>query len=151
MKQMRNYILVAFLLLIIFCVLKIYQQTNQQVVPVIFDQEVIQKNPKTDTSNEDLKPIKQDVPIPSYVIETLNYILRHDKAPEGYVGGRIYFNRNRALPQKDASQRKIQYREWDVHPKRPGQNRGAERLVTGSDLSAYFTKDHYNNFIKINL
>lgn len=151
MKPMRNYILVAFLLLIIFCVLKFNQQTKHQEVPVIFDQEAVHENPKSDTSNEDLKSVKQDAPIPAYVIETLNYILKHDKAPDRYVGGRIYFNRNKALPQKDVLQRKIQYREWDVHPKRPGQNRGAERLVTGSDQSAYFTKDHYNTFIKINL
>ena len=45
--------------------------------------------------------------------------------------------------------RHIKYREWDTHPLRHGVNRGAERLITGSDGSAYFTEDHYRTFKKI--
>jgi len=36
-----------------------------------------------------------------------------------------------------------------VNPRMPGKNRGPERLVTGSDGSAYYTADHYKSFIKI--
>ncbi|MBK6860512.1 MAG: ribonuclease [Saprospiraceae bacterium] len=151
MKQLRVYIIAAFLLLLIVCVLKFKQQNSQHVFPASSNREAVVSNPQTNVSKEDGLKATKEAAIPSYVIETLNYILKYDKAPKGYVGGRIYFNRNKVLPQKDASQRNIQYREWDVHPKQPGKNRGAERLVTGSDLSAYFTKDHYNNFIKINL
>lgn len=151
MKQLRVYIIAAFLLLLIVCVLKFKQQNNQHVFPASYNKEAVENNSQPHVSKEDGLKAPKEAAIPSYVIETLNYILKHEKAPKGYVGGRIYFNRNKVLPQKDASQRNIQYREWDVHPKQPGKNRGAERLVTGSDLSAYFTKDHYNNFIKINL
>ncbi|MFM8931982.1 MAG: ribonuclease domain-containing protein [Gemmataceae bacterium] len=43
----------------------------------------------------------------------------------------------------------MRYREWDVNPLRPGLNRGAERLITGSDGSAHYTLDHYDTFKKI--
>ncbi len=86
---------------------------------------------------------------PDYVIKTLMYIKINDKAPEGYVGGRTFFNREKRLPKTDASGKKIKYREWDVHRKVKGKNRGAERLVTGSDGSAYYTKDHYRTFKKV--
>lgn len=43
----------------------------------------------------------------------------------------------------------ITYREWDVNPKIKGVDRGEERLVTGSDGSAYYTADHYQTFIHI--
>lgn len=151
MKQLRVYIIAAFLLLLIVSVLIFKQQNSPQVFPVSSNKEAIENKSQPNVSTEDGLKAPKEAAIPGYVIETLNYILKYDKAPKGYVGGRIYFNRNKVLPQLDASQRKIQYREWDVHPKQPGKNRGAERLVTGSDLSAYFTKDHYNNFIKINL
>jgi guanyl-specific ribonuclease Sa len=53
------------------------------------------------------------------------------------------------LPRQDKRGRTIKYREWDVNPQRPGVNRGPERLVTGSDHSAYYTDDHYRSFKKI--
>ena len=43
---------------------------------------------------------------------------------------------------------RIEYKEWDVNPKKPGKNRGAERLITGDNRSAYYTKDHYKTFIQ---
>jgi ribonuclease T1 len=86
---------------------------------------------------------------PDYVWETLEYIEKHDKAPQDFVGGREFQNRERRLPLEDASQQKIRYREWDVHPKVSGQNRGPERLITGSDQSAWYTQDHYSHFSKL--
>ena len=68
---------------------------------------------------------------------------------QGYEGGRTFGNFERNLPMSDGQGRRIRYREWDVNPLRPGVNRGPERLVTGSDGSAYFTDDHYRTFKKI--
>ena len=68
---------------------------------------------------------------------------------EGYEGGRSFGNFERRLPQNDDKGRRIKYREWDVSPHRPGVNRGPERLVTGSDGSAFYTDDHYATFKKI--
>lgn len=87
--------------------------------------------------------------IPTYVLENLQFIRSNGHAPEGYVGGREFQNREKRLPQKKPDGKKIRYSEWDVHPKEQGKNRGPERLVTGSDHSAYYTKDHYKTFLKI--
>ena len=93
------------------------------------------------------------VPISGAVQRTLQSIKQTGKAPAGQQGGRQFRNDGRGggqqLPQQDASGNSIQYREWDVNPKAPGVNRGAERLVTGSDGSAYYTSDHYQTFTKI--
>src|SRR5262245_55576579 len=47
---------------------------------------------------------------------------RHGQALEGYVGGRVFQNREGRLPAG-------RYREYDVHARTPGQDRGPERLV----------------------
>ncbi len=86
---------------------------------------------------------------PAYVLEVLDYIRQHNEAPPGMVGGRTFMNREKRLKQKDAQGQTIKYREWDVHEKVPGKNRGAERLVTGSDGTAWYTKDHYRTFIQL--
>jgi guanyl-specific ribonuclease Sa len=94
---------------------------------------------------------------PARVPEKVQRVLRHiDKtgeAPEGYEGGRTFLNLGRngeeSLPRRDGRGRSISYREWDVNPHIPGHNRGAERLVTGADGSAYYTADHYRTFTKI--
>lgn len=71
----------------------------------------------------------------------------------GYKGGRVFRNDARGggqqLPSTDAVGNGISYREWDVNPLRPGFDRGPERVVTGSDGSAYYTKDHYQTFVPI--
>ena len=87
--------------------------------------------------------------VPAYVLEVLQYIRRNGAAPDGYVGGREFQNREKKLPAKDDIKKRIRYSEWDVHPKEKGKNRGAERLVTGSDHSAWYSKDHYKTFLKI--
>jgi RHS repeat-associated protein len=72
----------------------------------------------------------------------------------GYTGGRAFQNDGRGggqvLPSADADGNPITYREWDTNPRTPGVNRGAERVVTGSDGSAYYTDDHYQTFTKVN-
>jgi len=64
------------------------------------------------------------------------------------VGGRIFYNREKRLPILNENSQKINYREWDVHEKVKGVNRGPERLIT-SEETAYYTKDHYKTFIYI--
>lgn len=65
---------------------------------------------------------------------------------DGYKGGKVFQNRDELLPAADASGNPVTYREWDINPKG---NRGVQRLVTGSDGSAYYTNDHYETFIRI--
>jgi len=62
----------------------------------------------------------------------------------GYVGGRDFQNRERRLPRG-------RYREYDVNRKIPGRSRDAERLIIEQKTGkAYYTSDHYRNFIPLN-
>lgn len=88
--------------------------------------------------------------IPAYAWQTLAYLRAHHEAPPGFEGSRRFGNYEKVLPQTDASGRRIQYQEWDVHPHREHVNRGAERIVTGSDGRAWYTGDHYAHFTEMN-
>jgi ribonuclease T1 len=87
--------------------------------------------------------------IPKKVYDVLSYVQQNHQAQDGYVGGRNFGNFEGNLPKKDDNGRKINYQEWDVNPKVNGKNRGAERLVTGSDNRAWYTRDHYDHFILV--
>ncbi|PSR67261.1 ribonuclease [Nocardia sp. MDA0666] len=67
----------------------------------------------------------------------------------GTKGGDQWMNRAGTLPKTDSSGKAISYQEWDVNPKQRGQTRDAERIVTGSDGSAYYTGDHYQTFTRM--
>lgn len=90
-----------------------------------------------------------DSAVPAQARQVLAYIRAHHEAPAGYEGGRRFGNYEHALPATDESGRRIQYQEWDVHPHREHVNRGAERLVTGSDGRAWYTGDHYAHFTEV--
>ena len=69
---------------------------------------------------------------------------RQGEPPEGHVGGRAFQNRERRLPAG-------RYREYDVHPRVPGRDRGPERLVIEQTTGrAYYTRDHYRTFVPLN-
>lgn len=87
--------------------------------------------------------------IPPKVYKLLKHVGENGEAPEGYVGGRVFQNRERHLPVKDNTGQKIKYQEWDVNPKKKGKNRGTERLITGSDDKAWYTNDHYATFTEV--
>ncbi len=98
-------------------------------------------NPKTTTDAA--------TSIPQKVFEVLKYIKVNNRAMDGYVGGRKFTNRERVLPQQDAKGNDINYQEWDVNRKVQGQNRGTERICTGSDGRSWYTNDHYRTFTEI--
>lgn len=83
--------------------------------------------------------------IPDAARETLQAIEARQGEPlPGYVGGRPFQNREHKLPRG-------RYREYDVHPKVPGKNRGAERIVIEQHSGkAYYTADHYHSFVPMN-
>ncbi len=72
---------------------------------------------------------------------------------KGWKGGRVYENDGRdggeTLPTTDANGNSVTYKEYDVWPKVPGQGRGTDRVVVGSDKTAYYTDDHYKSFTQI--
>ncbi|WP_375538316.1 ribonuclease domain-containing protein [Mycolicibacterium sp. CBMA 311] len=94
-------------------------------------------------------------PIPQNAQDTLDQVdagkwPQSANAP-GTKGGRPYENdpppgEGQKLPTEDGSGRTITYREWDVNPRKPGEDRDSERIVTGSDGSAWYTNNHYGTF-----
>jgi guanyl-specific ribonuclease Sa len=98
----------------------------------------------------ELPPIHLPPGVPLKVEAVLRYIDENGEAPPGYVGGRVFTNDGRGgeevLPRVDLDGDPIEYHEWDVNRRNPRKNRGTERLVTGTDGSAYYTDDHYQTF-----
>lgn len=84
---------------------------------------------------------------------TLDHIDQYGTHPPGFKGGRTFRNLGRngeeKLPELDSAGNQITYQEWDVNPYVKGVNRGAERLITGSDGSARYTTDHYTSYVQI--
>lgn len=91
--------------------------------------------------------------VPRKVMEVLDYVQKNGRAPEGYEGGRTFRNLGRdgeqTLRNFDDNANTVRYQEWDVNPHVEGKNRGAERLVIGSDGRGYYTSDHYRTFIRV--
>lgn len=92
---------------------------------------------------------RQDGGVPEQARIVLRQVRARGEAPEGIQGGRTFGNYERRLPQRDEAGRAIRYQEWDLWPKVRGHNRGAERLVTGSDGRAWYTGDHYRTFQEV--
>ncbi|MGH7183368.1 MAG: ribonuclease domain-containing protein [Nitrospiraceae bacterium] len=69
---------------------------------------------------------------------------REGKTLPGYIGGRVFQNREHRLPPG-------YYREYDVNPKIRGRSRDVERIVIEQDSGrAYYTGDHYRTFMPLN-
>lgn len=82
--------------------------------------------------------------IPENVLAVYEQVLRTGHAPPGYVGGRVFENRERRLPSGG------RYQEFDVNPKVSGRNRGAERLIVELGTGkGWYTADHYRTFLPI--
>jgi guanyl-specific ribonuclease Sa len=63
----------------------------------------------------------------------------------GTKAGGGYQNSNGALPTTDAAGKPITYKEFDVNNKLPSSGRDAERFISGSDGSIYYTDSHYGD------
>lgn len=88
--------------------------------------------------------VERTVSIPSKALDVYRYVVKNGRAPAGYVGGRVWENRERRLPAGG------RYREYDVNPKVRGQNRGAERIIVDeSSREGWYTADHYRTFQRI--
>ena len=111
---------------------------------------VIQHNKPADITNPAVTDNNQRTQgIPQKVYDVLKYIRANNQPMPGYVGGRIFSNREEILPREDNNGKPVLYHEWDVNPKVTGQNRGTERIITGSDGRAWYTNDHYQSFKEI--
>ncbi|HWH93963.1 MAG TPA: RHS repeat-associated core domain-containing protein [Baekduia sp.] len=98
------------------------------------------------------KAVEHEVPIgpvAEKAWQTADRVAEKGAPFPGYKGGRVFENRGPGmrLPESGANG-PIKYQEWDVNPYAKGVNRGGERLVTGSDGSAYYTTNHYDTFTR---
>ncbi|WP_405167119.1 ribonuclease [Nocardia sp. NBC_01499] len=98
-------------------------------------------------------PVSQAPGVPAQAYDTLREIDAgrwpgSANAP-GTKGGDRWMNRAGTLATKDSAGKPITYQEWDVNPKQRGRSRDAERIVTGSDGSAWYTGDHYETFTRM--
>lgn len=82
--------------------------------------------------------------LPSEVEQTWKLIERGGPFPYPDKDGTTFGNREQLLPSKPSGY----YREYTVET--PGSaDRGARRLVTGSQEELYYTNDHYESFVVV--
>jgi RHS repeat-associated protein len=93
--------------------------------------------------------------IPDAAKRVAEYAKRKNGAAQsGYKGGGAFKNDGRngeVLPQNTSSGSPITYKEYDINPNIQGVNRGAERVVIGSDGRAYYSNNHYQTFKEIKM
>ncbi|MEV0360321.1 ribonuclease domain-containing protein [Nocardia sp. NPDC050697] len=120
-------------------------------------------DPGTATPSATTQPAKPAAPstdrkaqapdIPARAYETLKEIDAGrwpDSADApGTKGGDRWQNREGTLPRTGTDGKPVTYQEWDVNPKQRNRNRDAERIVTGSDGTAWYTGDHYATFTRM--
>jgi RHS repeat-associated protein len=81
-------------------------------------------------------------PVPESAWVTLARVDTKGSPFPGFKGGSIFRNENGQLPSTPG----VTYREWDVNPVK-GATRDGYRIVTGSDGSAFWTGNHYGDFV----
>jgi ribonuclease T1 len=95
--------------------------------------------PATGSSQPSVSATATEKGIPRKAIDVLQIIRNTGQAPEGYVGGRVFQNREGRLSAGG------DYREFDVDPHQG--NRNAERLIVEwKTKKAWYTGDHYQTF-----
>jgi hypothetical protein len=89
-------------------------------------------------------PQEQQDPVPDKAKDAADYANNNNSAAQpGYKGGGAFENDGRGngqiLDRTDPDGNPINYKEYDVNPRVPGQNRGTERVVMGSDGRSWYT------------
>lgn len=103
--------------------------------------------PSPTIKKEPIEPAQNLAKVPQKAYDIANKVISNNGvAPEGYKGGRTYYNSGRngeqVLP-------KGNYKEYDINPYIQGVNRGAERIVIRNNSEAWYTSDHYMTFTKM--
>ena len=91
-------------------------------------------------------PVKPLSSLPEQVKDTWELIERGGPFPYPRNDGVAFRNRERLLPAKPSDY----YREYTV-PTPGSDDRGARRLVTGSSDEVYYTADHYESFVVVDV
>jgi ribonuclease T1 len=97
---------------------------------------------KYSDSTASTAPTSPHASVPDKALKVLQVVRTTGNPPDGYVGGRVFENREGRLPASG------DYREFDVDPHN-GQ-RNAERLIVEwNTKKAWYTGDHYQTFIPL--
>ena len=130
----------CIVLLLVFAYFKYTQTTKILPSSIITNTTSTQNN--LDIVGKDIQ-LKKYSDLPNYAQHTIDFLKANNftHSETGYVGGRYFTNYEKVLPWVSETY----YKEWDVHPKVKGVNRGTERLVTGEKGEIYFTNTHYGN------
>jgi guanyl-specific ribonuclease Sa len=84
--------------------------------------------------------------LPAQAAETWKLIEKNGPFPYPRNDGVAFQNREKRLPAQSAEY----YREYTV-PTPGSQDRGARRLVTGSKQEVFYTGDHYETFVVVDV
>lgn len=90
-----------------------------------------------------------DSNIPRAAYLALLYYQSYNQAPPSFSNIKKFYATRSPLPAHDQTGTRLNYIESDIYPVIPTINRGAERIVVGSDGSAYYTPNHYHSFVEI--
>lgn len=84
--------------------------------------------------------------LPAEATETWGLIERGGPFPYPDDDGTVFGNRERLLPAEDPGY----YHEYTVETPR-SRDRGTRRLVTGAEDEVYYTEDHYESFVRVDV
>ena len=91
-------------------------------------------------------PVRPISSLPPEVEQTWELINRGGPFPFPEKDGTVFGNREELLPNKPRGY----YREYTV-PTPGSSDRGARRLVTGEESELYYTSDHYESFVVVDV
>ena len=132
----------------IFSPMSVSRLLYHRLVPFLFSVFVMPAglSPAAAPRAESFLTQRTDARVPAAAVEVYRHVLATGRAPAGHVGGRVWNNREHSLPSGG------RYREFDVHPRVRGRNRGPERvIVDDATRRGWYTADHYRTFHPIDL
>ncbi len=95
------------------------------------------------SSGMDVQPLSK---LPAEAAKTWKLIESNGPFPYPRNDGVTFQNREKRLPAKDSGY----YKEYTV-PTPGSSDRGARRLVTGSEKEVFYTGDHYSTFVVVDV
>ncbi|MGI5502039.1 ribonuclease domain-containing protein [Lentzea sp. CA-135723] len=103
----------------------------------------VQGVPGAKTSGLDVQALSK---LPAEAVKTWKLIESNGPFPYPRNDGVTFQNREKRLPNKDSGY----YKEYTV-PTPGSPDRGARRIVTGSEKEVFYTGDHYSSFVVVDV
>jgi ribonuclease T1 len=104
------------------------------------------RSAEASTSGSSGLPVRALSALPAEAADTWELIERGGPFPYPRNDGTVFGNREGLLPHEDSGY----YHEYTVAT-RGSDDRGARRLVTGAEDELYYTGDHYESFVQVDV